>query len=399
MSQFLNRWLMGFVILQMWGKYVERFINLAIRNGLEIWDIKRTSNDQFLIKMRIKHFFRLRPLLKETGTRMRIVKKIGFPFFLKRALSRKGIIAGFIFFFVILYMLSSMIWRVEIYGLEEITRGEVLSAAQEIGIKEWNFKWRLKDLDTLQRELTKRLDKASWIGVRFDGVVAKITVVEKVSPDNKKAMNPRHLVAKKKAVVKNIFAQEGFPKVHVNQLVTPGQILISGLIGPEGDPSRQQAVPARGEVWGEVWYDKLITVPLKREINHLTGKSNTDHYLILGKYGIKMWGYGRKNEPDVAKVEEDRSYIHIGKYRLPIGWKTEEKFEAEKEVHSISKEEAIKIGLEYGRKNLLQRTGVGSQIIQEKVLRQWVENDKLMIKVHYVILEEISKENPIIIHP
>ena len=36
--------------------------------------------------------------------------------------------------------------------------------------------------------------------------------------------------------------------------VQEGQLLVSGLIGKEGESLQ---VPAKGEIWGETWYNRL----------------------------------------------------------------------------------------------------------------------------------------------
>lgn len=395
MNHFLNRWIFGYVVLQMWGKYVERFINLAIKSGLEVWDIKRLENDKFQIKLKVKDFFRLKPILRETGTRMSILRKIGLPFLVYKINRRKGIAIGFFLFILLLYMLSSMIWRIDVIGTEKIPKSEVLNAAEQVGIKIGAFKWRLDQLEDLQYELQKSVDDASWIGIKFDGVVVKITVVEKVRSEQPKTEYPRHLVAKKKAVIQKYTAEKGQPKIAVHQLVNKGDILISGIIGPEGEPNKQKLVSAQGKVWGEVWYDSTISIPLRQEVSKLTGKSKTSHYILLGKYAIKIWGFGKKDEIKNYKTEENQEYLTIRNHQWPIGWKRKDTLEVEKEYYQLTEEEAVKTALEIGRKDLINKVGGESKIKGEKVLQQWVEHGKVYLKVHYTVIEEISMEAPL----
>lgn len=392
MGSFFYRWWVGYVILHMRGKYVERFINLAIRAGLEIWDIQRMKNQEFRIKLRLLHFFRLKPILKETGTRMHIVKRTGLPFHLVSLYKRKGLILGFLLFFIILYMLSGLVWKVEVSGGDSITKGKVLQVARELGIKKGAVKWKLEDVNILQTKLQNRIDEASWIGVKMNGVVAKITVVEKVRPEKTEQQLPRHLVAKKKAIISKYTAERGVPKITRHQLVNPGDILISGIIGPADDPSKQHAVSAKGEVWGEIWYDSVISIPLKQQYQRLTGTTKTSQYLVLGKFKLKLWGFGKKNEIQEYKEEINQSYLSLKNKQLPIGWEKEKKLEVTNEQFIMSEDEAIKKALEMGRSKLLHDLGEGSKIKEEKVLQQWVENDKVYIKVHYAVIEEITKE-------
>lgn len=392
MGNFFYRWWLGYVILHMRGKYVERFINIAIRAGLEIWDIKRMQNQEFQIKLRLMHFFKLKPILKETGTRMHIIQRVGFPFFVASIKRRKGLVIGSFLFIIILYMLSSLIWTVEVTGVETMNKSKVLTAAHEIGIKKGAVKWRLEDIDKLQVQLQNRIDEASWIGIKINGVIAKITVVEKVRPEPTEEQRPRHLVAKKKAIIYKYTAEKGMPKIVQHQLVNPGDILISGIIGREDDPTKQQIVSAKGKVWGEIWYDSIISIPLVQDYQRLTGLTKTNQYLLLGKHKIKLWGFGKKNEPMEYRQVSDQNFLTLKNKILPIGWEKEKRFEVKNEQFTLSKEEAIKKALDMNREKLINDLEEESKIKEEKVLQQWVENDKVYIKVHYAIIEEITKE-------
>ncbi len=392
LGSFLYRWWIGYVILHMRGKYVERFINLAIRAGLEIWDIKRLENQEFRIKLRLQHFFRLKPILKDTDTRMHIVKKIGLPFHIINLYKRKGLILGFLLFFIILYMLSGLVWKVEVTGGDSILRSKVYQVARDLGIKKGAVKWRLEDVNKLQAKLQNRIDEASWIGIKMDGVLAKIIVVEKVRPEVTEKQLPRHLVAKKKAIIYKYTAERGVPKITLHQLVNPGDVLISGIIGPDDDTSKQHSVSAKGEVWGEIWYDSIISIPLKQQYQRLTGKTKTSQYLLLGKYKIKIWGFGKKDEIQEYIQESNQNHLSIRSKQLPFGWVKEKKLEVMNEQLIMSEDEAIKQALEMGRKKLIHDLGEESKIKEEKVLQQWVENDKVYIKVHYAVIEEITKE-------
>lgn len=391
MGNILYRWWIGYVILRMRGKYVERLINLAVRAGLEIWDITRHREDHFHIKIRVKHFFKLKPYLRETKTRMNIEHKVGLPFVLYRFWRRKGLLVGFVLFFFILYMLSGLIWKVDVSGVESIHRSYVLQVAKELGIKKGAIKWKLDEVHLLQEKLQNRMEFASWVGLKIDGVVAKITIVEKVLPQQAENNSPRHLVAKKKAIVYKYTAERGAPKITRYQIVNPGDILISGIIGPEDDPSKQKAVAAKGSVLGETWYDSVISIPLKQEYERLTGNSKTNHYLLLGNFKLKLWGFSKKDDSTQYKQENVQSYIRIFGKQSPIGWEKEKRLEATLEQFQLDEAEAVQKALALSRMKLYDALGAGITIKEEKVLQQWVENGKVYIKVHYVVIEEITK--------
>ena len=74
----------GSVQIEIRGAKVEWFLNRLLHRKLEIWDIRRTGADSMELGIHIRDFFRLRPLLKETGCRMKVIKREGLPFLLDK---------------------------------------------------------------------------------------------------------------------------------------------------------------------------------------------------------------------------------------------------------------------------------------------------------------------------
>lgn len=398
MGEKLYHWLFGFLVLKLSGKYVERFINEVIRDGIKLWDIRLLPDHLFQLRIGIKDFFRLKPYMRKTEIRIKGIERVGFPFLLRNVLQRKGLLIGFFLFILMVYMLSSLVWKVEIYGSKEIPSDEVMKEAEKIGIKPFAFKWNLPALHEMESRMKESLNGVSWVGVRIDGVVVKITVVEKTVAEKDLLLNPRHLVAKKTAIVTDLLVEQGNPVVRRNQLVHAGELLVSGIIGPKEAPERQKVVASKGIVWGEVWYDSTISVPLQRKIPSFTGEKDHNYYLILGNIGIKIWGFGRELEGK-SDVAEDRRFLYFRDMKLPLGWEIEEKRGLTEKVLQRTKEEAARIGLDLARKDLLVRAGEGSKIKEEKVLQQWVEHGKVYIKVHYAVIENIAEEQAITVNP
>ncbi len=68
--------------------------------------------------------------------------------------------------------------------------------------------------------------------------------------------------------------------VNIHDNVQEGQLLVSGLIGKEGETIQ---VPAKGEVWGETWYKSDVILPLKSTFKVYNGNENRKYYLQIGK--------------------------------------------------------------------------------------------------------------------
>lgn len=60
------RFVCGYVRFQVTGVFIERFLNLASRNGINLWDGTKTET-QYTGHTLMKHYKKLRPFAKKTG--------------------------------------------------------------------------------------------------------------------------------------------------------------------------------------------------------------------------------------------------------------------------------------------------------------------------------------------
>lgn len=384
-------WWQGYLVLEINGKQLERLVNLAVGQGLTIWSIQKKGPDKGQLSILLDDFYRLRPLLRKTDCRVRILRRGGLPFFTVSMKKRIGFVAGIMIFLIGLYAFSGMIWTVEVVGNEEIEEARVLELAEQLGIERGSFKFKVPPPEDVQQYLLQEMDRASWIGFRIEGTRAIIQVVEKVVPEEQKDLNPRHLIAKKRATIHEIFVEQGRPRVKVHDMVNPGDILVSGIIGNE---QNYDMIPAKGKIMGEVWYETEVSVPLTMKPVQYTGESHRNDYLLIGSYAVKINGYDEISF-DQYETETERKYLHVRDFRIPLGWKTEVLKETRNQQIKMSEEEAVRLGIKMARQDVLSRVKDG-RIKKEKVLRKQLDNDKVYMKIHFAVIEEISKEKPIL---
>ncbi|WP_058301883.1 sporulation protein YqfD [Gorillibacterium timonense] len=378
----------GYLTLSLKGGKVEAFLNEAAREGLRLWDVQLVEPGIGRLKLDLSDFFRLRPILKRTGCRIHVEGRHGFPFWVKRVAKRKLFLAGALGFLVGLFLLTSLVWRVDVMGNEKLSKQTVLSAARQEGIYRHQWIFRLKGVDELARGLMTRLPDATWIGVERNGTSIRIRIVETTKPEDKPLASPRHLIAKKDALVTKIFAEKGKPVVAPNTYVRKGQLLISGQLG---DGEHRKWVPATGKVFGLVWYVSTIEVPMEQVHRTYTGESAEKSYLIIGKRALQITGYGKGNYEHSVTIGTPKM-LSFRQFTLPIGWLKDTVRESEEIVYKLSAADAEAKGLKRARDDLLLQAGEGSRIAGEKVLSRKEENGKLILKVHYEVEEEITSQ-------
>ncbi|MDQ0168581.1 sporulation protein YqfD [Paenibacillus tundrae] len=384
--------LRGAVRITVTGGDIEGLINLLAVQGLEVWNLRARDGRRADMNILLPDFFKLRPLLKRTGCKVKVTHRRGFPFFVARLLKRKFFLGGMLFFVVALFALSSMVWNVEVKGNVKIPTDEILTAAKKEGLYPFQWSFRLPSQDKLSRQLALTLPDVTWVGVTKEGTNVTIQVVESAQPNREPLMNPRHLISKSDAVVTQIYAEQGRPVVQENTRVKKGQVLISGILG---DEENTENVVAKGDIRGLVWREYQVEVPLVQKLNTMTGESKERFYIVLGKWAVQLWGYGKVPFTSY-ETSSNHDPLTWRSFTLPMGWLTETDRETRAHEVQQSVEWAKSKGLEGARNDIIAKNGKETKIISEKILHEKKENGKVYMKVLFEVEESIAEELPLV---
>ncbi len=287
------RFLKGYLELKAEGRGSQRLINMAVSRGLYFWDLRR-SGDSVYFKAPISTFRPLRPLVRRSRSRLRITRKVGFPFWFRRVKRLQGFLAGMLFFIISVYVITSFIWFVEVTGNSEVPHAEIMEIVEGLEIKPGIYKGSL-DTGRLERELARQHPDIAWVGVSFRGIVLQIEVVGHL-PEPEIKDSPAHIVAAKDGLVEKVTVVEGKPMVAPGDMVKKGDMLIKGIrelddtMFPEEERSKPQQVRARGEVEARVWYEARKKVIMNRLEQKNTGNKFTTVVLVWDNQHIVLKG-------------------------------------------------------------------------------------------------------------
>ena len=286
--------LKGYVIIQIKGCYVERFINVCTHRNIYIWDTIRRSDNTLLLKISIKSFSKIRPVAKKTKTRVKILEKKGLPIIINKYRKRYLFFAGILCFLVFAFVSTQFIWTVEVPdNTEYVSKDEIMQAAFDSGLKVGVFKRNINEKD-LQNQMLYKLDKLSWTWTYIKGTKAIIEVKEKTpKPQVVDNSVPCHIVAEKDAVVTTVRALNGFANVKPGDTVLRGDILISGTALSE--VAGMRFVHASGEVYARTWAEKTADFPMYKITQTPTGK--TKNYYTFNIWSKKIPLYFKKKSP------------------------------------------------------------------------------------------------------
>ncbi|MCA0986088.1 sporulation protein YqfD [Guptibacillus algicola] len=392
MKEYIRELFSGYVRIKVVGSYTELFINRCIEYRIPIWDIRRLDEETILLSLYISDIRRIRPHLKRTRCKVRIHERKGFPFIVQRVISSRGFLAGAIGSILLILLLSNMVWGVSVNGATPEVEHKLRKAAYELGVKKGTFIFRLPTNQEIQQELSESLKEVTWIGVKRNGTSYHFQVVQKQLPEKEPAASPRHIVAKKKAVITKIYVEEGQAKVKENAFVKPGQLLISGFIGKE---EKSQLVPASGKVFGRTWYVSTVSIPLKSSFVTHTGETKTNHSLGIVGFYLPIWGL-KAPEFENYEVNERETNFRFLKWQLPISLMSKKMLETKEVERTYTNKEAVDAARNVAREDIKDKTAEDAEIKTEKILHEKVENGKVNVKIHFEVIEEIGKNIPIV---
>src|SRR5690606_10507193 len=123
-----------------------------------------------------------------------------------------------------------VIWKVQVTGVPKEVEDKIVAQLNEYGIHPGAWMLTIDSPKEIQQNLLNDIPELLWVGVDQRGTTISLEGVEKVVVKEDPPEHPRHLVATKKGVIKNMYVSQGVPKVSVNDFVERGDVLVSGIL-------------------------------------------------------------------------------------------------------------------------------------------------------------------------
>ncbi|ENH97507.1 hypothetical protein J416_05833 [Gracilibacillus halophilus YIM-C55.5] len=393
-----QNWFKGSCTIQVKGDFPERFFDFCVRKGIQVWNVRRQNQTTCQGTIYVSDLSQIRRLKRETIYKIRLQKGQGFPFLVKATLRQKPLMIGSILAVLFIFILSNIVWKIEIEGLNEDLERKVTKQLESYGVYEGNFQWSLESPGVLQRKLLEDIPELLWVGISKTGVSYHLEGVEKTIVEESENTPASHLVAEKEGVVVDLYVEKGQPLVKQNDTVHVNERLISGILGEEEEMEEKDSdnppVAAEGEVIAKVWYRSEVAIPLRDSYGVLTGDSENKYYVHASNKLFPIWNFRNPDYHDYQIEVEERSFYFL-KWKLPFSFVKQTVYQKEKiEVDRTSKT-AKTLALQQSRRKLRQEIGVDGEIIDEKILHEKEENGKVKITLYYTVEEDIVKRQPI----
>ena len=296
------QWFTGYICILLRGTQLNRFINLCSKNGIQLWRIKYLDRNM-QVHIKLKDFYYLKPYLRKTKTKLRIIKKYGFPFWCFRHPKLRWLLVLFVCIFFIFMYSFQFIWKIEMIGNQKISNNDVLEFLE---INEIKIGTKIDEINytDLEYKFRQKFNDVGWISIYLNKtklcVEVKESLYDKYSFENNEDRVSYHLVAQKDATIYSIVTRQGIPLVKKGQRVLKGQILVQGNCNIYDDSGMvKETLPLKA--------DALIYADTNNQIYASMTEIEIIALKIAGNYSEKSLLFlgNRKFKSILEKIEEN----------------------------------------------------------------------------------------------
>ena len=364
-------------------------MNICTRRQILLWDVRVQKEQLVTMKMSIKGFKLIRPIARKTKCRVRLLKKTGLPFVFNRYRRRKAFYAGAVLFILLMYLMTSFIWSVEITGNKELQTGLLEQALARNGIRTGILKYRINTENAVTNMLLD-MEDISWISIMVKGTKVKVDMRERLKiPEIIPKDIPCDIVALKDGMIRQVIATEGVEAVGEGDTVKKGQVLISGIIPLQGEEKKFRQVHAMGTVSARPWYEEQVPVKLTETHRLRTGRVIRDHALILFSWKLDI--LQKKNKFRDFETLEERKKLSIGEDMVfPFEWVTVTYYEEKVVEAAVGEEDAKAAAAAEAYKKVLEQLPENASIVRKDVKYVQDENSGLTAKATLECIEDIG---------
>ena len=388
----LLSYIIGYLVIEIEGYYIERFINICKSRNVTIWNLKRKEDIKLQFKARIQDFRELIKIAKKTRCKLKIKNKKGVPFLFHKYKKRKIFLIFLILFASLIILSSNFVWNVEIQIEDGASIENIEEDLKSFGLEVGKLKSSIDSKSIINEMRLKRSDIA-WMRIELKGTNAIVKLVKAdEKPDIIDESEYCSIVSNKAGIITKINAQDGTANVKVGDTVNVGDTLISGWM--EGKYTGIRYVHAKGEIEAKVWYTKNKKIMYNTTERRETGE-------VENKYSLKFNNFKINLSKKLSKfqiydtIETENKVRIFSNFYLPISLIKTTNQEVIEEQKTYDIEEAKNIGIQELEEELNNEIENKEAIVNKNV-NTYVEDDGVNIYVTYEVLENIGTNEKIV---
>lgn len=319
------RYLRGYVKIRVEGYSPERFLNLCCFHHIFIWGLVPAGN-AYEMYMSLSGFRKIRPFTRKTHTKAAILKRCGFPFFLKRYERRKLFFISLLLCAALLKVYSLFIWDIHFEGNQKWPDETLSEFLDSKGVAPFMLKSSVSCADIV-KDIRKEYNDIVWVSASIDGSRLKVQIKEnedtfKEETDVSQEEHPTDLVAETDGVITEIVTRSGVPQVHVGDTVKAGDILVSGRIEVKNDSGEvvgYQYQKSDADVFADTQVEYSDSMPLTWQDKVYDGRKRYKWYVRLFDWTISAGTV--KSSFEHSELASSETQLKIGEnFYLPVSF-------------------------------------------------------------------------------
>ena len=354
--------------------------------NIDLYNIDFKSRNEVIITIIYDDYDTL--LNNKTIYDVEIISYLGFIKIKKIVNAYKYILIFLLSSFLIIYLLSNLIFRVDIITNDNKMKDKLNKYLITKGISKYHLKKNYNELNCIKEDiLTKYKDEIDWIEIESIGskyiIKYEPRVKTKFNTDNKF----QSIIATKNAIIYSMDIKKGQIIKNRFDYVKKGDVIVSGYIYL--NDKIMDTIKAEGIVYGETWYKVKVKYPLKYESIKKTGRVKKVFSIKFISRDINLFNFNKYKDYD------KKSNILFKNNILPISIDIEKQSELDIKSEFNNEKDAVKKAVNSALKKISKKLSDKEYIRDYKILNISKNHNEVEVTVFISVIEHISEYSEI----
>ena len=260
---------------------------------------------------------------------------------------RRALLIGMVVCLALIVYFSSVFWTVSITGGDAVSRARTRDLLMDAGIHPGTFCHKVDTFSLADTLLRAQEDDLAWVGVTRVGTTLQVELVSGTFYRNESEFPEKEscdIVADKDCVITKLVVNRGTPMVKVGDVVTAGQVLVSGTVALANDfatAAPTEHVHASAQIEGLVQYTVSEPVSNEQTVMRQTGRTENTYVIYLPGFSVK-WPFGSSSFQSFSQITSDHfASLPGSETSMPFGLRRITQYETVLETKTMEFEEAV----------------------------------------------------------
>ena len=363
------------VLVSVKSKNRNKLLLRIYSNGINVRNLKYTK-DGLEFETSLNNYYKLKKYM--VSYKFKLKDNTGIYLLFSRIKEKKIFLLNLLLAISLIFIFSNTIVSVKVIHSKKHIREIVEKSLEEYGVTRLSWKKSYKELQSIKEKILEDYPKnLEWLEIEKIGMTYEVRVEERIITEIESDKTACNIVASKSGVITKINFNKGQEIKQVGDYVSEGDILISGDI--KFNEESKNTVCATGDVYAEVWYTTEVKLPLNYVKEKSTGKKRYNFSFNDTKIFRSRLNKYKTDKKKIFSIFGYDFYLLTEKEVTSKNYKYNEK-------------EALKKALELSNQKIMLKLNENERIINQKVLKNSINNSTMYVEVFTSVEENISKQ-------